>query len=173
MTTELSPRNRADALYQVIVEVRRLFHRLANATDRLHVDVGVPVAQRAVLETLADDGPSPVPALARRKGVTRQHIQVLANALQEAGLVEAVTNPEHRRSPRLALTPAGRRLFEAMRSREGHFLQGVAHRLGAAPLPVVARALSALGDAVEASLDQPPRPAPTRRASHPRKEHHS
>jgi DNA-binding MarR family transcriptional regulator len=160
----------AEPLYQVIVEVRRLFHRLASATDRLHADRAVPVAQRAVLEALADDGPSTVPALARRKGVTRQHVQVLANALQEAGLVEAVANPAHRRSPRLALTPAGLRLFEAMRSREGRFLEGVAARLGTPPLPMVARSLRALGDAVEASLDQPPRPTRARGHDHRQKE---
>ncbi|HTP27346.1 MAG TPA: MarR family winged helix-turn-helix transcriptional regulator [Anaeromyxobacteraceae bacterium] len=139
----------ADALYEVVREVRRLFHRLANCADRLHADLGVSAAQRAVLEALADDGISTVPDLARRKGVTRQHIQVLANQLQSAGLVETHPNPAHQRSSLLALTPAGRRAFDSMRAREERLFASMRRRFKTLQLEQVAQILRDIGDAAD------------------------
>jgi DNA-binding MarR family transcriptional regulator len=100
-------------------EVRRLFHQLRASAEAIHEEQGsLPIAQRAVLESLHRDGAATVPALARARPVSRQHIQALVNALREAGLVETRPNPAHRRSPLVALTPAGRRRFLAMRARE-------------------------------------------------------
>jgi DNA-binding MarR family transcriptional regulator len=138
-----------DALYAIIVEVRRLFHRLANATDALHFDLGVSAAQRAVLEALASAGATTVPALARRKGVTRQHIQVLANQLRALGLVEDRPNPDHKRSSLLELSAAGRRAFETIRARERRVLTAVGSKLARRSLGEVLAVLSDLGDLVE------------------------
>jgi DNA-binding MarR family transcriptional regulator len=158
MTATLSSRPAdAKALYAVIVEVRRLFHRLAADTDRLHADLRITAAERAVLEALADGGRSTVPDLARRKGVTRQHVQALANQLARAGLVEPLPNPAHRRSPLLELTAAGRRAFGAMRAREDRLLAAVAGRIAAPPLDGVARTLREIGDGVSALVARAPR----------------
>jgi DNA-binding MarR family transcriptional regulator len=138
-----------DAIYAIIVEVRRLFHRLASATDALHSDLGVSAAQRAVLEALASAGATTVPALARRKGVTRQHIQVLANQLVAAGLVQARPNPDHQRSSLLELSAAGQRAFGTIRARERRILAAVGTRLGRRPLGEVLTVLRDLGDLVE------------------------
>jgi DNA-binding MarR family transcriptional regulator len=136
-------------VYAIVLEVRRLFHRLASASDTLHADVGVSAAQRAVLEALATSGASTVPELARRKGVSRQHVQVLANALAAARLIDARPNPAHLRSPLLELTEAGRQTFEAMRARETPLLVAVASALEGRPLDDVLAVLRELGDAVE------------------------
>jgi DNA-binding MarR family transcriptional regulator len=158
MTVRLprTPGSDRDALYQVIREVRRLFHRLANATDRLHADFKVSAAQRAVLESLAEDGQRAVPGLARSKGVTRQHIQVIANELQSLGLIEAHANPAHQRSPLLNLTEAGSRTFSLMRSREAHLLEAVVKGLAVPRLTQVARTLRDIGDAVDERLGHAP-----------------
>ncbi len=151
MATEMSSATNTtqDSVYAIIVEVRRLFHRLANATDALHADLGVSAAQRAVLEALASFGDISVPALARRKGVTRQHIQVLANQLEAAGLVQTRPNPDHQRSPLLQLSPHGTRVFESIRAREERVLGAVRPRLGRRPLAEVVAVLRDLGDLVE------------------------
>jgi len=151
MVTKTSSRTTAspEALYTVIVEVRRLFHRLANATDALHSDLGVSAAQRAVLEALAAGGAITVPALARRKGVTRQHIQALANQLEAAGLVQALPNPDHERSSLLDLSAAGQRVFETIRARERRVLGAVGSKLGRRPLDEVLAVLRGLGDLIE------------------------
>jgi DNA-binding MarR family transcriptional regulator len=153
------PAGSPDAVYALIVEVRRLFHRLANATDALHADLGVSAAQRAVLEALAPIGAISVPTLARRKGVTRQHIQVLSNQLEAAGLVQARPNPDHHRSPLLELSPDGKRAFETIRAREGRVLAAVGARLGRRPLGEVLAVLRDLGDLVEELAPREPRSA--------------
>ena len=107
------------------LEVRRLFNQLRAAAETIHADhEALPIAQRAILESLHRDGPATVPALARARPVSRQHVQILVNALAGAGLVETRPNPGHRRSPFVALTPAGRRLFTAMRTRERRAVYG-------------------------------------------------
>ena len=155
MTRRLTswPASDADELYAVIREVRRLFHRLANATHLLHQDLGVSTAQRAILEELADTGDRSVPDLARRKGVSRQHVQVVANELESAGLVEGVPNPAHQRSPLLRPTQAGQRTFDEMRSRENRLLEAVVMKLTSPHLPRVAHTLREIGDAVESCVD--------------------
>ena len=107
MTSKTSTRvATATDLYRVIVQVRRLFHRLAEVADEAHRDLGVTASQRAVLETLSNDGPQTVPQIARRKAVTRQHIQILVNGLVERGHVALADNPAHQRSSLAALTAA-------------------------------------------------------------------
>ena len=54
-----------------------------------------------------------VPQLARQRGTSRQNIQVLVDRLSEAGHVQHVANPDHVRSERLQLTPAGKRSLTA------------------------------------------------------------
>lgn len=151
MASSTSP---AAALYALVLEVRRLFHRLATASDALHADVGISAAQRAVLEALATSGATTVPDLARRKGVTRQHIQVLANALAAAGLVHTRPNPAHQRSSLLELTDAGRRTFEAMRARETKALESASTAIRGRQLGEVLAVLQELGDAVENAARQ-------------------
>jgi DNA-binding MarR family transcriptional regulator len=110
---------RSDSFEQLAREVRRMFHQLAATAEALHgSEDGLGVPHRGVLESLWRDGDQTVPALARARPVSRQHIQVLVNALLEHDLVENVPNPAHQRSPLIRLTPAGRARFEAMRERE-------------------------------------------------------
>ena len=63
-------------------------------------------------------GAMTVPQIAKLKGVTRQHIQLLADALVAAGLAAVKENPAHRRSSLIALTEKGKRVFAKMRARE-------------------------------------------------------
>lgn len=99
-------------------EVRLLFHRAVQVGEGLHAREPVTLGMRAVLEYLLLNGPATVPQIARRRLVTRQHIQTLVNQLLEQELVARAPNEAHRRSSLVALTPAGRRLIERMRSRE-------------------------------------------------------
>ena len=126
-------------------EVRGLFHQLRATAEAIHEERGgLPVAQRAVLESLHRGGPATVPALARARPVSRQHIQVLVNALLEEGLVETLENPGHRRSPLVALTAAGRKRFEEMRARERRALAKPGLPVSDAEMRAAARVLRAL-----------------------------
>lgn len=64
--------------------------------------------------TLKNEGPRTVPEIARLRPVARQHIQRLANEMAEAGLVEFIDNPAHRRSKLLRLTVKGEAVFQEL-----------------------------------------------------------
>jgi DNA-binding MarR family transcriptional regulator len=55
------------------------------------------------------EGPLAVPALAKRLGLTRQSVQRIVDLLAAEGLLRAVANPAHQRSPRFELTAGGTR----------------------------------------------------------------
>ena len=147
--TRLTPRARA--LEELSREVRRLFHVLAHEANALHADLEITAAQRGVLETLAEDGPATVPAIARTKGVSRQHIQSLANQLLETGLIAPLENPAHRRSPLLDLTVGGRETFAEIRAVEAERLRDIAWHLRTKDLESGAQLLRRVRQAVEAN----------------------
>jgi DNA-binding MarR family transcriptional regulator len=146
--------NRAELLSSVIDETRRLFHCLANAAERAHADLGLTASQRAVLEALAFAGLQTVPQIARAKGVSRQHIQTIANALVDAALIETRDNPAHQRSPLLALTPEGERCFQQVQEREQAILAELAQRFRLADLETTARTLKTASGLLEQTNDE-------------------
>lgn len=139
-------------IYSVVLEVRGLFHRLAAASDALQRDLGITASQRAVLEALAERKDETVPGIARAKGVTRQHIQTLANGLLETGLIEQRPNPAHKRSPILALTPAGRKCFAEITAREKKLLRAMAPKFRRYDLASVAGCLREMSRYLESVI---------------------
>lgn len=114
-----------DGVEGLLDEVRMLFHRAVQVAEELHADEPVTLGMRAVLEFLSRHGPASVPQIARRRFVTRQHIQALVNKLLEQGLVALEPNPAHRRSALVTPTAAGRRVIERMVRREARFYAGM------------------------------------------------
>jgi DNA-binding MarR family transcriptional regulator len=112
-----------EAIEQLFDEVRLLWHALVQSGEQLHEKEHVTLGMRAVLEFLALNGPSTVPHIARSRNVTRQHIQTLVNALVEQDLAALGTNPAHRRSALVRLTPEGEKVIERMRRREHRFFE--------------------------------------------------
>jgi DNA-binding MarR family transcriptional regulator len=143
----------ADEIIHLLDEVRLLFHRAAQVAEQLHRDEPVTAGGRAVLELLRDDGPLSASEIARRRHVTRQHIQTLANALLSQGLVTANDNPAHRRSPLLSLTPAGTTVIGRMTARERQFLDHVHPAAGREELAQARRTLASVRAAIGATDD--------------------
>jgi len=108
---------------ELINEVRLLFNTLVQTVEHIHAGVGVTMAQRAVLEFLLKSGPATVPEIARRRRVSRQHIQMLVNPLLDSGAVEKIDNPAHRRSVLIRLTGDGERTIREMQDKETRFLE--------------------------------------------------
>ncbi|MGH9215889.1 MAG: MarR family transcriptional regulator, partial [Acidimicrobiales bacterium] len=77
-------------------EVRLHYHALVRLAGALHGALKVSAPMRAVLEFLQAQGPTPVPRIARSRGVSRQHVQTIVNELLDDGLVELRDNPAHR-----------------------------------------------------------------------------
>jgi DNA-binding MarR family transcriptional regulator len=56
--------------------------------------------------------------MARVRGLSRQRVQTLVDALLSEGLVVRIENPRHKRSKLVTLTPEGESVFSTMRARE-------------------------------------------------------
>lgn len=134
----------SENLYALIVEIRSNFNRLRAFADGMHADLAITASMRAVMESVVDQGPQPVPEIARRKGSSRQHIQVNVDALCEKGLVELRENPAHKRSALVALTRKGRSAFEKIRAREALALEALADGLPDKDVKAALKVLRAL-----------------------------
>lgn len=141
----------ATTLVAVLGEVRACFHRLKAVADAMHADLGINASMRAVLESLADRGPQTVPEIARGKRVSRQHIQVIVDALAAQGLAVLADNPAHRRSALVAATDRGRWAFAELRRREQPRLAELAAGLSPQALDTTLRTLRALNARLDPS----------------------
>ncbi len=103
-----------------------------------------PPARLAVLRLLAQQGALTVSEIARLRGATRQGVQQLAHRLVQRGWLERRPNPRHRRSPLLRLTPAGRRVYQALIRSETERLNQLAEGLEPAALTAARRLLATL-----------------------------
>lgn len=131
-----------------IKSVRECFHRLKAYGDILHADLGVNSSMRGVLESLGEQGPLTVPQVARIKGVSRQHIQLVINALADKGYVTGHSNPRDARSPLVEITAAGRDLLDTIGERETAILSAFAQQFSAADITTTQRTLDAFKHAL-------------------------
>lgn len=141
-----------ETLDGVIRVVRACFNRLKAVGDALHADVGVTSAMRAVMESLAEGGAQTVPAIAKTKRVSRQHIQTLADQLSDAGLLTFKPNPDHKRSSLMDLTTKGKRVFKSMKAREVGALLELSSVLPGKELAVTLDTLEKLKEALDHRL---------------------
>lgn len=138
--------SKADKLYGVIRQIRLGFNQLKALGDALHQDLGITASMRAVMESLAEDGEQTVPQIARRKSVSRQHIQVNVDALLKVSIVVLRNNPAHRRSPVVAMTKQGQSAFKEMRRREKGILNSLAKEFAVNELEQTLNVLARLND---------------------------
>ncbi|MDG6107719.1 winged helix-turn-helix transcriptional regulator [Dactylosporangium aurantiacum] len=99
--------DRGARLYEVLAQIRPLVLNSARAVEASLKPLNLTVGMRAVLETLADHGPTTVPSLGARLDLARQGVQRHVNDLLDRGYVESRVNPGHRRSVLIALTNSG------------------------------------------------------------------
>jgi len=112
-----------DDAYQIIWLTRRLFRALAQKSDDSLQDLGISVADRAVMEFLHPDQTLSVPEIAERYQVSRQHVQVTVNSLSDARILVAKVNPRHKRSPLISLTDKGKTMFRRIKTRDTRIIK--------------------------------------------------
>ncbi|MBN6041980.1 MarR family winged helix-turn-helix transcriptional regulator [Amycolatopsis sp. 195334CR] len=108
-----------DALEQyrlLIADVYELAGISRRTSEDIAREAGQTAARWHVLSVLSD-GPRTVPNAARRLGLTPQSVQRVVGDLLAAGQAEAVPNPDHARSPLIALTDEGRDTLERLFAR--------------------------------------------------------
>jgi DNA-binding MarR family transcriptional regulator len=124
--------------------VTSLSSTLRRAGEVVHGQGGLTAVQRELLSQLLDDGPRTVPDVARSRGVSRQNVQTVVNALAARGLLQSAANPRHRRSARIELTPSGRSTALDIRRREGQVAADLVPDIDAADLDRAAETLRRL-----------------------------
>lgn len=132
---------RLRAMRALVDETAALFHRLHASAALLYGDGESTAGRRGVLRGLARTGPQTVPQMARARPVSRQHIQVLVDALLEDGLVDLADNPAHRRSYLVRLTARGEAACREMEHVEDQVYSALAGALPRDDLEIAARTL--------------------------------
>jgi DNA-binding MarR family transcriptional regulator len=120
-----------ETVEELVRQVSAAAYRFGSAADDICRDVGVTGAMRDVLTAVLANEPATVPHVARILGVSRQHVQKLADLLWERALVGFRTNPAHARSPLVELTDKGRAVVETIRECEQKLIADVAADLPA------------------------------------------
>ena len=113
----------AKRLNALIRNIRLSFNLLRSKADEMHKDLGVNASMRGVMESLTDHAEKTVPDIARAKGVSRQHIQVIVNGLIEAKIVSTRHNPQDKRTYLVSLTKSGQEIFKKIQARETEELE--------------------------------------------------
>jgi DNA-binding MarR family transcriptional regulator len=126
-------------LAPLVGRIPRLYSLLKALGDEMHADIGITTGMRTVISSLSAEAGRTVPDLARELGFSRQHIQSVINELLSAGLVAAVRNPSHRRSPLLVLTDDGLRRRQIVEAREAAYLTRIAPAVSHLELAAAAR----------------------------------
>jgi len=154
MTTQLStgaamPQYKDTDRYQIVWLIRRLFRLLGQASDEMLSPRGLSAADRAVMEFLYPDQALSVPEIARKYSVSRQHVQVTVNPLLEKGLLTALENPRHKRSPLLQLTGKGRALFASILEQDRRAIDALFENVAAKDARITRTTLQSLMQGLE------------------------
>src|SRR5512134_1831441 len=123
-----------------------LFHLLRQLETSLPLLSQLPVShgRMALLRSLALRGPRNLSELARERGVSRQGVQRLAEALESEGLARSAPDPSSARAKRLELTEAGLAAYRELAQQEARDLNARAAGLAPAELRTAARVLRLL-----------------------------
>lgn len=95
-----------EALFAELFEAAGLGRRVG---EKIAATEGQTQARWQTMWVIDAEHALTVPQIARRLGVSRQNEQRVVNDLVDDGLAELVTNPDHRTSPLVRLTPKGER----------------------------------------------------------------
>ncbi|HUK59277.1 MAG TPA: MarR family transcriptional regulator [Stellaceae bacterium] len=131
----------------VIADLYELAGAFRRNGERIARGLGQTQTRWQVLSAASAE-PKSVPQLARRLGVTRQNVQRIADLLVADELARFAGNPDHRTSPHLVLTEAGRKALDELTRAAQSFHESLAARLGAVPLASVRRELSRIRSAL-------------------------
>jgi DNA-binding MarR family transcriptional regulator len=129
----------------------RLRLALARSARRLRQEAGTDLSPslNAALATIERHGPLTPSELAARERVQRPTVTRVVYRLEEAGLVTRAADPADGRSSLITVTPAGRALLAAARTRKDAFLSERLDALDPADRATLERAAALLEGMLE------------------------
>ncbi|HEV8016699.1 MAG TPA: MarR family transcriptional regulator [Stellaceae bacterium] len=137
-----------EAIAPLVVEIFRINGAFLAAGNRLSRDLGLTSARWQVLGSL-QDGPRTIPQIARRMGLSRQSVRRLVDLLTRQKQVEALDNPNHRKSDLFRLTAAGVKSFKKLTQRQQAWHPRVAGNMTPATLIQATAVLRQLREQLE------------------------
>jgi DNA-binding MarR family transcriptional regulator len=133
------------AATHVILSTFRANSLLLGAGDLLGAAEGLTSARWQVLGAIALAGrPLTVPQIARRMGLTRQSVHATVRRLVDDELLDVSPNADHRRSPLVDLTRAGRSTYGSIDRKQVAWVNRLARGIGRSDLETTARVLDDL-----------------------------
>ncbi|MBF8721806.1 MarR family winged helix-turn-helix transcriptional regulator [Pseudomonas guariconensis] len=140
----MSP-NRANKLTAIALSVFRLNGQLLEWGNHFSQPHGLTSARWQVLGAISlAPHPPNIPQIAAAMGVTRQGVLKQINLLVDEGLVEALPNPTHKRSPLYALTTKGQTAYDALVDRWHKHVRQMASQFTVSDLDAAIRVLSVM-----------------------------
>jgi DNA-binding MarR family transcriptional regulator len=137
---------------EVILSAFRANGLLLAAGDLLAAEYGLTSARWQVIGAIAlAERPLTVPQIARRMGLARQSVHTTVNRLLADGMVELVSNTDHRRSQLVCLTERGRARYRAVDEKQAAWVNQLAAGLPGSELETTARVLGELCARLEAA----------------------
>lgn len=142
----------------IIADIYQLAGQLRRNADAITRPIGQTQARWQVLSAASAD-PKTVPQIARRLGIARQNVQRVADMLIDEGLAALSPNPDHKNSPHLVLTEAGRATLAKLMGNARSYYRELAGDLSAPDLAILRSGLRIFCDALdrqEANLNDEP-----------------
>lgn len=147
----------AARLAEVYVELGPLYRKAARIVERGQPAMGMSVGVRAVLDQLRREGELTVPQMARTQDLSRQFVQRMVHDARDAGFVDLIANPAHRRSSLVRLTTEGRGAIDDVAAWEHRLMGRVGGNLTQAQLDATLHVLTSMSTALdEIDRDAPP-----------------
>ena len=120
-----------EALTALILETFRLNGALLAAGNNLTKPMGMTSARWQVMGAVDEYGqPLTVAQIARRMGLARQGVQRIVNDLEGLGLVTLEENIDHKRSPLVAVSTAGREVMTEINKAQAAWVNELSDGLG-------------------------------------------
>jgi DNA-binding MarR family transcriptional regulator len=143
-----------EAIADLMLEVAQCFFRIRALGQKTGLITSWGGGAFGFMRSLALLGPLTVPKIARMRPTSRQRMQRLANELAEAGLVEFIDNPKHRRSKLVRLTPKGEEDYRELEARLRSIASTMGGALSEAEIRKTTDNLRLLGDDITERLTQ-------------------
>lgn len=139
--------HKTETLSQIAVSVFRLNGELIEWGNHLARPLGITSARWQVLGAIdmcPRSSPPNIPQIGATMGITRQGVLKQINLLVQEGLVEALPNPHHKRSPLYRLTEEGSRILQQLHTQWEAHLASILSDLGTEDLETTQRVLTTL-----------------------------
>jgi DNA-binding MarR family transcriptional regulator len=137
---------------ELVARLRMVIARLARQLNETSTGEGLTPTQYSVLALVRGRGPLGLAELTELEGLNPTMLSRVIRVLDDAGLIQRLTDPNDMRVVRLEITPAGAQMHERIRDRRTSVLTECLNRLPpdtAAALLANVPALEALAEAVK------------------------